>query len=150
MTSLTLDLADLAAQLRADGTAYLPDYAVADQHLQEQLRPGDGVVVVDGSLAGLYHPRDLAQDLANATGLDTVIIHSHHAVSAVSSSYSRAAIESAERSVAPGWAPADVVAQFYAAADATVIPWTIIVAAVALIAVAGAVGSFRQAWKPHR
>ncbi|WP_293772005.1 DUF6676 family protein [uncultured Corynebacterium sp.] len=148
-----VDMNALAAQLDADRVAYSNVDLANDSALQETvgqaLRPGEGIAVVDVYPERVADLRDIAHDLQEATGLDTVIVQAPLNVSAVSGEYSRAAIESSQRSIAPGTAQVDLLAQFHAGVDAASegggLPWGLILAAIVVFCVLCAAVALRSA-----
>ncbi|APT92509.1 hypothetical protein CPHO_05955 [Corynebacterium phocae] len=141
-----VDVSDLAAQLAEDRVAFSASTHTegfdgpAQRGIQEVLRPGEGIAVVDVIPAKAADLRDVAQELADATGLETVIVQSPTDVSVVSSRYSRAEIESVQAQIAPGTEHTVVVEQLHEMGGGSGESWTLaLVAFVALAAVAASV-----------
>ena len=145
-----VDVPDLAEQLSEDSVAFtnpvLAGDPAAQADAQAALRDGDGIAVVDvaGGMPADY--RDVAQELQDATGLDTVIVQSLGTISVVSDSLSRAEIESAQSGVPAGVTQAEALGAFYGGADQTpsfYLPAAALV--VLVVALVGGVWAFRRA-----
>lgn len=144
-----VDIANLAAQLREDRVAYSNVELSHDTQLNtavaQQLHPDEGLAVVDVYPDKVADLRDIAQDLKNASGLDTVIVQAPLNVSAVSDTYSRSEIESTQEAIAPGTDQIALVQQFHAGivhGDAPIV--AVVVLALVVAAVCAAV-AFRCA-----
>ena len=68
-----------------------------EKHIADALPENHGVVVLEHTPPHIPNVRDLAQDLANETGIDTVIVRTPDVAIAVSSSLTRAQVEQGER-----------------------------------------------------
>ena len=153
MVPAGVDVADLAGQLEEDGVAYTSPTLSQDAQLNAEvaqgLRDGDGVAVVDvvADRAPDRAPdvRDIAQELQDATGLNTVIVQTPRHVSSVSDTYSRADIESVQAQIPPGVEQVDLLSEYYRGLDQISFPVGAVVGAVAVIAVIVLVGSFLAA-----
>lgn len=149
MVPAGVDISDLANQLKEDGVAYtapaLSHDAALNDDVGKRLRDGDGVAVVDVVDVRAPDVRDIAQELQDATGLNTVIVQTPQHVSSVSGTYSRAEIESVQAQLAPGLDQVDLLAKYYGELDQISFPVTTVVSAVAVIAVLVLVSSFMVA-----
>lgn len=99
-----------------------------------------GMIVLEQTPPVVADLRDLAQDAAAETGLDTVLVRTPHVAVGVSDSMTRAQVERGERTMA---AEPDYVAGIHAFADAAnafTVNWplTVAVVVVVLAAVAAA------------
>ena len=99
-----------------------------------------GMIVLEQTPPVIADLRDLAQDAAAETGLDTVLVRTPHVAVGVSDSMTRAQVERGERTMA---AEPDYVAGIHAFADAAnafTVNWplTVAVVVVVLAAVAAA------------
>ena len=143
------DIPALSAQLSEDGVAFSNPELANNQEVQAPieaaLQDSHGIAVVDVHPQRLADTRDIAQELQDATGLDTVIVQTTRNVSAVSDTYSRAAIESAQTALPQGIDQVALLDQFYSGVDPLGVPWPIIVVAVLLLAVASAAVAFKSA-----
>lgn len=143
------DIPALSAQLSEDGVAFSNPELANNQEVQAPieaaLQDSHGIAVVDVHPQRLADTRDIAQELQDATGLDTVIVQTTRNVSAVSDTYSRAAIESAQTALPQGIDQVALLDQFYSEVDPLGVPWPIIVVAVLLLAAASAAVAFKSA-----
>ena len=89
--------------------------------------------------------RDIAQELQDVTGLNTVIVQTPRHVSSVSDTYSRADIESVQAQIAPGVDQVDLLSEYYRGLDQISFPVAAVVGAVAVIAAIVLVSSFLAA-----
>lgn len=102
MTPDGVDMQFLQQQLESDRVAFNDPALAADQEHQLGLvealvdRPNVGVAVVDVPARLPSDYRDLAQELSDASGLDTVLVRGRGVTSVVGEGYSRAQIESAQ------------------------------------------------------
>ena len=146
MVPAGVDVADLASQLKEDGVAYTSPALSQDAQLNAEvaqgLRDGDGVAVVDVMADRAPDVRDIAQELQDATGLNTVIVQTPRHVSSVSDTYSRAGIESVQAQIAPGVNQVDLLSEYYRGLDQISLPVGAVVGAVAVIAIIVLVSSF--------
>ena len=149
MVPAGVDIADLAGQLEEDGVAYtapeLREDAQLNTDVAQGLRDGDGIAVVDVVADRAPDVRDIAQELQDATGLNTVIVQTPRHVSSVSDTYSRADIESVQAQIAPGVDQVDLLSEYYGGLDQISFPVGAVVGVVAVIAVIVLVGSFLAA-----
>lgn len=149
MVPAGVDVADLAGQLGVDGVAYTSPVLSQDAQLNAEvaqgLRDGDGVAVVDVIADRAPDVRDIAQELQDATGLNTVIVQTPRHVSSVSETYSRADIESVQAQIPPGVEQVDLLSEYYRGLDQISFPVGAAVGAVAVIAVIVFVSSFLAA-----
>lgn len=143
------DIPALSAQLSEDGVAFSNPELANNQEVQAPieaaLQDSHGIAVVDVHPQRLADTRDIAQELQDATGLDTVIVQTTRNVSTVSDTYSRAAIESAQTALPQGIDQVTLLDQFYSGVDPFGAPWPIIVVAVLLLAAASAAVAFKSA-----
>lgn len=106
-----------------------------------------GIVVLEQSSAHIPDLRDLAQDVAIGSGLDTVIVRTPHVAIGVSDTLTRAQIERGQRAMV---AQPDYVAgldAFVAEVGATSVPWSGVVGAFlagAVMVVAATVATTRK------
>ena len=149
MVPAGVDISDLADQLEEDGVAYTAPALSHDVSLNADvsngLRGGDGVAVVDVMDVRAPDVRDIAQELQEATGLNTVIVQTPQHVSSVSDTYSRADIESVQAQLPPGLDQVDLLTKYYGGLDQISFPVATVVGAVAVIAVLVLVSSFMVA-----
>ena len=149
MVPAGVDVADLACQLKVDGVAYtspaLSQDALLNAEVAQGLRDGDGVAVVDVIADRAPDVRDIAQELQDATGLNTVIVQTPRHVSSVSDTYSRADIESVQAQIPPGVEQVDLLSEYYRGLDQISFPVGAAVGMVAVIAVIVFVSSFLAA-----
>lgn len=143
------DIPALSAQLSEDGVAFSNPELANNQEVQAPieaaLQDSHGIAVVDVHPQRLADTRDIAQELQDATGLDTVIVQTTRNVSAVSDTYSRAVIESAQTALPQGIDQVALLDQFYTGVDPLGVPWPIIVVTVLLFAAASAAVAFKAA-----
>lgn len=147
--SPVIDIADLAAQLRADGSAFTHTDLANDQSVQDSISAAlhayHGVAVVDDYTATAAESRNLAVDLQNATGLDTVIVQVPSHVSAVSGSLSRAELEAVQRKIPKGIDQVELLERFYDGLDRFDVHSVILTAFMMVLALAVAWIAFRSA-----
>lgn len=133
-----VDITDLAQQLHEDGVAYTNPIHGQDVDLNADvakgLKDGDGIAAVDVAANRAPDVRDIAQELQDATGLDTVVVQTPQYVSSVSDTYSRADIEAVQSHLAPGLAQNELLNQYYAGLDQISFPVSATVGSVTLIA----------------
>ncbi|MGP6173160.1 Rv1476 family membrane protein [Corynebacterium sp. A21] len=106
MIPAEVNIEDLASQLQEDGVAIgevARDYPSMEGELQGVLADADtagfgsvGMVLLDRAPAQTADQRDIASELINATGLDTVIVRSPGSGAIVSEVHTRADIEAAQ------------------------------------------------------
>lgn len=148
-----VDVPQLAQRLKHDGVAYSAPSLESDAQLNadvaKQLREGDGLAVVDVSVSKAADARDIAQELYDATDLQTVIVQTPRHVSSVSENYSRADIESAQAQLTPGLNQVDLLERYYAGLEHSSFPMIAIVVAVLILALILGGLSYRRA-SQHR
>ena len=137
-----VDIPDLSAQLAEDGVAFSNPDLATNAEIQDPivstLQDLHGIAVVDVYPTRLADARDIAQELQDATGLDTVVVQTVRNVSAVSDTYSRAAIEATQGDIPQGVNQVELPDRFYAGVDPFGVPWPLIVAmAVVALVLAG-------------
>ena len=137
-----VDIPDLSAQLAEDGVAFSNPDLATNAEIQDPivstLQDLHGIAVVDVYPTRLADARDIAQELQDATGLDTVVVQTVRNVSAVSDTYSRAAIEATQGDMPQGVNQVELLDRFYAGVDLFGVPWPLIVAmAVVALVLAG-------------
>ena len=141
------DIPALSAQLAEDGVAFSNSELANNQDVQAPieaaLQDSHGIAVVDVYPQRLADARDIAQELQDATGLDTVIVQTTRNVSAVSDTYSRAAIESTQTALPQGIDQVTLLDEFYAGVDPLGVPWPIIISAILILAIASAAIAFK-------
>lgn len=146
-----VDIPDLSAQLLEDGVAFSNPGLAAEAEIQapisSALQDSHGIAVVDVYPQRLADARDIAQELQDATGLDTVVVQTVRNVSAVSDTYSRAALESVQADIPQGLSQVSLLEQFYAGVDPFAIPWLPIIAILTVGLVVAATTSFRAGLK---
>ncbi|MEH0146137.1 DUF6676 family protein [Corynebacterium sp. Q4381] len=150
MTDIYANFATLADQLRASGAAFGREEegsAQVREAMGQVLDSATGIVLLDHTPEHVPQLRDLAQDLANETGLDTVIVRTPHVAIGVSDTLSRAEVEEGQRAMAAQQDPVAGLADFYAASSAFSVPWgafaVAVTVAVALI-IAATVAATRR------
>ena len=146
-----VDIPDLSAQLLEDGVACSNPGLAADTESQapiaSALQGSHGIAVVDVYPQRLADARDIAQELQDATGLDTVVVQTVRNVSAVSDTYSRAALESVQADIPQGLSQVSLLEQFYAGVDPFAVPWLSIVAILAIGLAFAVTASYRAVLK---
>lgn len=143
MTDIYANFPSLAEQLRTSGVAFEREgEAVAQirETVGQVRNSATGIVFLDHTPEHVPHLRDLAQDLANETGLDTVIIRTSNVAVGVSDTLTRAEVEEGQRAMVGQADPANGLSEFYAASNGFDVPWVgltaaMIIAAVLIIAV---------------
>ncbi|GAB3943817.1 DUF6676 family protein [Corynebacterium tapiri] len=144
-------VAEIAQQLDEDSVAFhnLPADPALEHGLREALIDDSGIVVVPEHAGSAPELRDLAQDVMNTSGLDTVIVRSPEAAAVVSASHSRAEIESAEWSLASN---PDYIAgtrSLFTELDSPDFPFLVITVVVLLIlAISAAIAAMQTRVKP--
>ena len=143
-------LEELVSQLASSSVAFGTDNpvnaelgpALEDALAEANLDPA-GMIVLEQTPPVLADLRDLAQDAAAETGLDTVLVRTPQVAVGVSDSLNRAQVERGERAMA---AEPDYVAGVHAFADAAnafTVNWPLAVAVVVLaLAAVAAVTAF--------
>ena len=137
-TEATLE--ELVSQLSSSSVAFGTDNpvnaalgpALEDALAEANLDPA-GMIVLEQTPPVLADLRDLAQDAAAETGLDTVLVRTPQVAVGVSDSLNRAQVERGERAMA---AEPDYVAGVHAFADAAnlfSVNWPLVVAAVLVV-----------------
>ena len=137
-TEATLE--ELVSQLASSSVAFGTDNpvnaelgpALEDALAEANLDPA-GMIVLEQTPPVLADLRDLAQDAAAETGLDTVLVRTPQVAVGVSDSLNRAQVECGERAMA---AEPDYVAGVHAFADAAnlfSVNWPLVVAAVLVV-----------------
>lgn len=143
-----VNITELAAEMRADGIAgaSLAEEPLIAEALSGHDSVGVAIVPVRAQMPADY--RDVAQELADATGLDTVIVRGVGTTSVVSEDYSRAAIETAQAKVTATPDHAAAVTQLLASVGEIGVNWWALGGAllilIALCAVATIVTSSAQ------
>src|SRR5699024_6441944 len=98
-----VDIPDLSAQLAEDGVAFSNPDLATNAEIQDPivstLQDSHGIAVVDVYPTRLEEEREIANELKDATGIDTFVVQTLRNVSAVSDTYSRAAIEATQRDI---------------------------------------------------
>ena len=137
-TEATLE--ELVSQLASSSVAFGTDNpvnaalgpALEDALAEANLDPA-GMIVLEQTPPVIADLRDLAQDAAAETGLDTVLVRTPQVAVGVSDSLNRAQVERGERAMA---AEPDYVAGVHAFADAAnlfSVNWPLVVAAVLVV-----------------
>lgn len=128
------DPAELAHQLSVDQVAFadLPDDPALQDQLVEALDEGTGIVIAPPSGETSAGLRDLAQDVLDASGLDTVIVRSPDAVAAVSHVHSRSSLESAQEHLVAQPDYVVGVREFLGEVETFDMPWLTLAAVAAL------------------
>jgi len=137
-TEVTLE--ELVSQLASSSVAFGTDNpvnaalgpALEDALAEANLDPA-GMIVLEQTPPVIADLRDLAQDAAAETGLDTVLVRTPQVAVGVSDSLNRAQVECGERAMA---AEPDYVAGVHAFADAAnlfSVNWPLVVAAVLVV-----------------
>lgn len=149
------DFESLASQLNDDAVAFGTDNPV-NAALQEDLlgalsdlegrtngSAGMAVLETTGQPAGQL--RDLAQDLKDATGLDTVIVRTPASTAAVSGSLTRAQVEQGQYALISEPDYAAGVRAFGEEAAELSVPWLAVICAVVIVAAVAVVVTLRAA-----
>lgn len=143
-----VDIPDLSAQLAEDGVAFSNPDLATNAEIQDPivstLQDLHGIAVVDVYPTRLADARDIAQELQDATGLDTVVVQTVRNVSAVSDTYSRAAIEATQGDIPQGVNQVELLDRFYAGVDPFGVPWPLIVAMVVVALVLAGLFVYRS------
>ena len=143
-----VDIPDLSAQLAEDGVAFSNPDLATNAEIQDPivstLQDLHGIAVVDVYPTRLADARDIAQELQDATGLDTVVVQTVRNVSAVSDTYSRAAIEATQGDIPQGVNQVELLDRFYAGVDPFGVPWPLIVALVVVALVLAGLFVYRS------
>lgn len=149
MTVTGINVADLGQQLLVDRVAYTNPELAADEDLQglvvQHLRPGDGIAVVDIIPEQLSDLRNIANDLQQVSGLDSVIVQAPNAVSSVSDIYSRAQIESSQYDIPLGLDQTALLDHFYSGLDLDRGPALAVALVLAAVFVAAGLAAYRAA-----
>ena len=137
-TEATLE--ELVSQLSSSSVAFGTDNpvnAALDPALEDALAEANldpaGMIVLEQTPPVIADLRDLAQDAAAETGLDTVLVRTPQVAVGVSDSLTRAQVERGERAMV---AEPDYVAGVHAFADAAngfSLNWPLVVAAVLVV-----------------
>ncbi|MCQ4627140.1 hypothetical protein KBX17_04855 [Corynebacterium sp. CCUG 65737] len=140
------DLDALSAQLRDGRVAFGTDNPANESLAADLTRAmgnidaagaadvGDiGVVVLETTPERPGDLRDIAQDLQNVTGLDTVVVRTPNSAAAVSNSLSRAEIESGQLAMVGEPDYAVGLEAFAAEADGFAPPWVVVFLVLAAI-----------------
>lgn len=133
-------LEELVSQLASSSVAFGTDNpvnaelgpALEDALAEANLDPA-GMIVLEQTPPVIADLRDLAQDAAAETGLDTVLVRTPQVAVGVSDSLNRAQVERGERAMV---AEPDYVASVHAFADAAngfSLNWPLVVAAVLVV-----------------
>lgn len=141
-------LKEIVSQLSSSSVAFGTDNpvnaalgpALEDALAEANLDPA-GMIVLEQTPPVIADLRDLAQDAAAETGLDTVLVRTPQVAVGVSDSLNRAQVECGERAMA---AEPDYVAGVHAFADAAnlfSVNWPLVVAAVLVVLAAVAAGA---------
>ena len=147
------DIEGLATELQRNGVAFGTDNPANAQlgqaltgTLQEVGADADGpmgVVVLEHTPEHLADLRDIAQDIANASGYATVIVRTPHATLGVSDTLTRAQIERGQVAMVAQPDYPEGLRAFVSAAEDFAVNWVLVSAvAVAILAVA-VIASFR-------
>src|SRR5699024_10925079 len=127
-----VDIPDLSAQLAEDGVAVANPVLATNAEIQDPivstLQDSHDIAAVDVYPTRLADARDIAQELQDAPRLDTVVVQTVRNVSAVSDTYSRAAIEATQGDMPQGVNQVELLDRFYAGVDLFGVPWPLIVA----------------------
>lgn len=146
MVPADVDIQNLADQLKDDGVAFTnPELAGAPDvqaPIIGALADGHGIAVVDVVPDSVADSRDIAQELKDLTGLDTVIVQTPINVSAVSDTYGRADIEASQQALGRGLDQVSLLEQFYGGLDSFGIPWMAIMIVVSILALIAAGAAF--------
>lgn len=137
MTDIYANFPSLAEQLRDSGAAFSREGEGAAQTreaLEHLLDDATGIVILDHTPEHVPQLRDLAQDLANETGLDTVIVRTPHVAIGVSDTLTRAEVEEGQRAMAAQPDPVAGLTEFYAASQSLNVPWGMFTVGVVVVA----------------
>lgn len=150
-----VDVAALAAQLRGDGVAFGTENPVnaelgpALTQVLGEVRPGVdgpvGVVVLEHTPDHLADVRDIAHDVADAAGYDTVIVRTPHAAVGVSESLTRAQVERGQAAMVSESDYPEGLRAFAEAAEGFSVNWVAVLVVVVVVLAVAAAGAFAAA-----
>ncbi|MDY3127569.1 MAG: DUF6676 family protein, partial [Corynebacterium sp.] len=103
-----------------------------NQSIAAHLAEDHAIAVVDVFPQRPADSRDIAQELADATGISTVIVQTPVNVSAVSTKYSRAELEAAQTNLPNGIGQVELVDTFYHNMESAN-PFNVMIGAVVLL-----------------
>ncbi|PLA13632.1 Rv1476 family membrane protein [Corynebacterium riegelii] len=143
MRSADIDVSSLIHQLREDNIALEVANEGLEKHIADALPENHGVVVLEHTPPHIPNVRDLAQDLANETGIDTVIVRTPDVAIAVSSSLTRAQVEQGERAMVAQPDYGDGLRAFLSTSTQTQPAWLPIFLAIVVVTTVVIVASWR-------
>ncbi len=143
MRSADIDVSSLVHQLREDNIALEVANEGLEKHIADALPENHGVVVLEHTPPHIPNVRDLAQDLANETGIDTVIVRTPDVAIAVSSSLTRAQVEQGERAMVAQPDYGDGLRAFLSTSTQTQPAWLPIFLAIVVVTTVVIVASWR-------
>lgn len=143
MRSADIDVSSLIHQLREDNIALEVANEGLEKHIADALPENHGVVVLEHTPPHIPNVRDLAQDLANETGIDTVIVRTPDVAIAVSNSLTRAQVEQGERAMVAQPDYGDGLRAFLSTSTQTQPAWLPIFLAIVVVTTVVIVASWR-------
>ena len=147
MRSADIDVSPLVHQLREGNIALQVADEDLENHVASTLPENYGLVILEHTPSHIPDVRDLAQDLANETGIDTVIVRTPDIAIAVSNSLTRAQVEQGERAMVAQSDYGDGLRAFLSTSTQTQPAWPPILLAIVFVAAVVIVASWR-ATKP--
>lgn len=149
-----VDVEGLATELQQNGVAFGTDNPANAQleqaltgALQEVGVEADGpmgVVVLEHTPEHLADLRDIAQDIANTSGYDTVIVRTPHAALGVSDTLTRAQIERGQVAMVAQPDYPEGLRAFVSAAEGFAVNWVLVSTVAATILAMVVIASFRH------
>lgn len=103
-----------------------------------------GVVVLEHTPPHVPDVRDIAQDVANASGLDTVVVRTPHVAVGVSDTLSRAEVEQGQRAMVAEPDYARGLEAFAEASNAFSVPWVPVMIVIVAALILAAAFTFRS------
>ncbi|MDY5784535.1 DUF6676 family protein [Corynebacterium sp.] len=158
MIPADVDMAALEAQLRDDGIAFgtaNPANEALEVHLQSASAVSEGAILQNAGIVVLEMTpeqpadlRDIAHDLADATGRDPVIVRTPQASGAVSETLTRHQVESAQRAMMAQPDYGEGLQAFASVASGGVTAWPLFFAAAvaSVVVAAGATAALVKRW----
>lgn len=134
MRTADIDVSSLANQLQADNVALENADPQLEEHVARALPEDHGLVILEHTPQHIPDVRDLAQDLAIETGIDTIIVRTPNVAIAVSDSLTRAQVEQGERAMVAQPDYGDGIRAFLSASAQTQPVWPLIAAAICVAA----------------
>ena len=143
MHSADIDVSSLVHQLREDNIALQVANEDLENHVANALPENHGLVILEHTPPHIPDVRDLAQDLANEMGIDTVIVRTPDVAIAVSNSLTRAQVEQGERAMVAQPDYGDGLRAFLSTSTQTQPAWLPIFLAIVVVTTVVIVASWR-------